>query len=279
VPLTRGSAINMEECLKSLLLDFEKEAFSTPYAEYFAVKRNKFFANIQAFREIWQCFMALDELWMQEFADLEHLNDPNAGLPIALFMHAHALFRLALEAGFTGSLAECRNLFRMSIEAAYQACLILKHPEVAAAWTSAARTKQAMEEFNRTFNQDKKAKFRQLGLSELHKWWERYSDWGHIGVNGLGGGRINMDVSPQNVRFEVKYFETDEEIVSLALTDLLYASHILEKSFFDCFRDGLCLDLALAAKREAFVQGAERARHNLINRYPELFSALTEQQC
>jgi hypothetical protein len=267
----------MEERLKSLLFDFEKEAFSTLYAEYFAVKRNNFLANIQAFREIWQCFMALDGLWMQEFADLEHLSDPNAGLPGALFMHAHALFRLAFEAAFTGSLAEYRNLFRMSIEAAYQACLILKHPELAVIWTKADKSKQALEECNRSFNQDKRTKFKELGLGELHKWWERYSDWGHIGVSALGGGRINMDVSPQHVRFEVKYFETDEKIVSLALMDLLYASHVLGKSFFDCFRDRLSLDPALAANREAFVQSAERARHNLIRRYPELFSELKQQ--
>ena len=91
----------MEERQKSLLLDFERLAFSRGYAEYYAVKRNNFFANIQSFREVWQCFMALDEFWMQEFGDLEHLTDPDAGLPIGLFMHAHALFRLAMEAGFT----------------------------------------------------------------------------------------------------------------------------------------------------------------------------------
>ncbi len=268
----------MEKRPKSLLLDFEKEAFSAAYAEYFAVKRNNFFANIQAFWEIWQCFMALDQIWMQEFADLEHLTDPNAGLPISLFMHAHALFRLALEAGFTGSLAECRNLFRMSIEAAYQACLIRNEPNLASIWTRAARSRQAMEEFNRSFNEDKKAKFTQLGLGELHKWWERYSDWGHIGVNALGGGRINMDLSPQNIQFEVKYFETGEKTVSLALMDLLLSSHALEKAFFDSFRDRLSLDPALGSKRQAFVQNAERARQLLINRYPELLSALKRQQ-
>ena len=266
----------MAEGPKSLLLDFEKLAFSKDYAEYFAVKRNNFFANIKAFREVWQCFMALDELWMQEFGDLKHLTDPNAGLPIALFMHAHALFRLAIEAGFTGSLAECRNLFRMSIEAAYQACAILKQPELATTWTKAARSPEAMDEFNRAFNEDKKKKFEALGLSELHKWWRQYSDWGHIGVSALGGGRLNMDVPPQKVEFEVKYFETDEKVVSLALLDLLYASHILEKAFFSCSRDRLRLDPTIASKREAFVQCAERARHDLISRYPELFRGLGE---
>jgi hypothetical protein len=59
--------------------------------------------------------------------------------------------------------------------------------------------------------------------------------------------------------------------VSLALVDLLHASHILEKAFFGCFRDRLSLDPTIAQKREAFVQCAERARHGLINRYPELF--------
>ncbi len=268
----------MEEKLESLLLDFEKQAFSRGYAEYFAVKRNNFFASIQRFREIWRCFMVLDELWMQEFADLQHLTDPNAGLPITLFMHAHALFRLAMEAGFTGSLAECRNLFRMSIEAAYQACLILKQPELATTWTKAARSPEATAEFNRAFNEDKKKKFEQLGLAELHKWWRRYSDWGHVGVSALGGGRLSMDVSRQKVQFEVRYFETDEKVVSLALMDLLYASHVLEKAFVGCFRDRLSLDPTIASKREAFVQRAERARHDLINRYPELFRALQEGQ-
>lgn len=99
------------------------------------------------------------------------------------------------------------------------------------------------------------------------KWWERYSDWGHIGVNALGGGRLSMDVSPGNVQFEVQYFETAKKTVSLALMDLLLSSHALEKAFFDCFRDRLCLDPALTVKREAFVQAAERARQSLIDRY------------
>ena len=135
-----------------------------------------------------------------------------------------------------------------------------------------------MSEFNRTFNEDKKRKFEELGLAELHKWWRKYSDWGHIGVSALGGGRVNMDVATQKVQFEVKYFETDEKVVSLALMDLLYISHLLEKAFFGCFRERLSLDPTVVRKREAFAQSAERARHNLINRYPELFRGLRKSQ-
>jgi hypothetical protein len=166
----------------------------------------------------------------------------------------------------------------MSIEAAYQACMILKAPELATTWTKAARSPEALAEFNRAFNEDKKKKFEDLGLAELHKWWRLYSDWGHIGVSALGGGRVNMDVSTQKVQFEVRYFETDEKVVSLALMDLLYVSHLLEKAFFGCFSERLGLDPTVDSKREAFVQSAESARQNLINRYPELFRELRKGQ-
>jgi hypothetical protein len=175
--------------------------------------------------------MALDGIWMQEFADLKSLSDPNTGLPLSLFMHAHALFRLAMEAAFTGCLAECPNLFRMTIEAAYQACMILRWPELADMWAKSSRIPGATEEFDRAYNQEKRKKFEQVGLAELHKWWRRYSEWGHVSGSALGGGRIRMDLSPGKIQFQVDYFETDKTVVSLALMDLLQASHTLERAF------------------------------------------------
>jgi hypothetical protein len=188
----------MEERLKSLLFDFERRAFSNTYAEYYAVKRNNFFATIQAFPDVWQCFMALDEIWKQEFA---------------------------------------------------------------------SRIPGATEEFERAFNKDKRKKFAQLGLGELHKWWQRYSELGHVSGSALGGGRICLDVSPGKIQFQVKYFETDKTVLSLALMDLLQASYTLERSFFDCFRDRRISDPSLASKREAFAESAEQARMAHIDRY------------
>ena len=69
------------------------------------------------------------------------------------------------------------------------------------------------------------------------------------------------------MQFELKYFETDEKTLSLALMDLLLSRHALEKAFFDCFRNRLSLDPTLTAKREAFVQTPERARRRLVSQY------------
>jgi hypothetical protein len=58
-----------------LLLDFEK-GFPDHYKEYYAAKRNNFFASIQAAPRLWSAFMLLDEIWIREFEDIRESSWP-----------------------------------------------------------------------------------------------------------------------------------------------------------------------------------------------------------
>src|SRR2546427_305823 len=82
------------------LLPFERQTLKGDYRGYLNIKRNNFFATIQQFRGIWDCFGLLDETWIREFADLERQRDPNQMLPLLLFINAHAQFRTAFELAF-----------------------------------------------------------------------------------------------------------------------------------------------------------------------------------
>jgi hypothetical protein len=59
-----------------LLVKFEIDNIPAEYREYYTIKRNKFFASIQSFREMWDCYMRLDAIWMREFADLKTARNP-----------------------------------------------------------------------------------------------------------------------------------------------------------------------------------------------------------
>lgn len=260
----------MQNTTTSLLLDFERRAFSEHYAKYFEVKRNNFFATIQSFPDQWKCFMLLDDLLMREFEDLNHQHDPNVALPLNLFMHAHALFRIALEHAFSGSLNECWNIFRMSIESTYQGCLILKKPELALTWRRKAdRTKETRDDFNRAFRFNRAESFELLGLERLHQVWEWFSEWGHTNIDALST-RFEYELGPNRAEIQVHYFETKPERLGLSIMHLLQATHELEKALFFRFDDRLKLDFVLGSRRQEFVNAAESARIGLFRRFPEL---------
>src|SRR5260370_24162376 len=67
-----------------LLLPLEKQNFPAEYREYYALKRNNFFATIQRFRDQWHYYMMLDQIWMQEFRSLNPATDPNTIFPKAI---------------------------------------------------------------------------------------------------------------------------------------------------------------------------------------------------
>jgi hypothetical protein len=58
-----------------LLLDFEK-GVPDHYKEYYAAKRNNFFASIQAASRLLLAFMLLDKIWIREFEDIRESSWP-----------------------------------------------------------------------------------------------------------------------------------------------------------------------------------------------------------
>jgi hypothetical protein len=96
-----------EPTVNDLLLPFEKQNFPAEYMEYYGLKRNNFFATIQKFRDQWNYYLMLDQIWMQEFRGLTPATDPNTIFPITVYMNAHLKVRIAIELAFE---EPCRKL-------------------------------------------------------------------------------------------------------------------------------------------------------------------------
>ncbi|HEU5234881.1 MAG TPA: hypothetical protein VFU50_18635 [Terriglobales bacterium] len=92
-----------------LLVSFERD-FPHDYKEYYKSKRHHLLASINAFRELWGMFMALDKILHREFDDLSTVRDPKTVLPFTFFINAHAKMRIALELAFQGCLQEARSI-------------------------------------------------------------------------------------------------------------------------------------------------------------------------
>jgi hypothetical protein len=83
-----------------LLLPFEQQSFPAEYKEYYGLKRNNFFATIQKFRDQWNYYLMLDQIWVQEFRSLTPATDPNTIFPITVYMNAHLKVRVTIELAF-----------------------------------------------------------------------------------------------------------------------------------------------------------------------------------
>jgi hypothetical protein len=59
---------------KDLLLDLEKSFFEK-YRDYYAIKRQNFFAGVTNFPDFWACYMRLDDIFMREFDGLQVLSE------------------------------------------------------------------------------------------------------------------------------------------------------------------------------------------------------------
>lgn len=240
-----------------ILLALEK-GFPAKYREYYEIKRNNLFAGITQCPEIWDCFMQLDGLFASELDDIAVISDLNKTLPLMLFAHAHAQFRISIELGFGGSFCESFNIARMAIESAYQACKVIRTPDLNDIWFKKDRGKIEEKAFRTEFDFEKREGYAGLGLEKLHEYWSKFSIWSHTSVSAL-----NQRFTP----FAVHYFETDTKLKSLNLNELLYAFHKIENALFDAFESRLKLDIQLEAKRLAFVKKADETRLVVIRRF------------
>src|SRR5437763_270592 len=100
------------------------------YREYYATKRNNFFASIQGFGEMWDYYMRLDAVWMREFADLKTAREASRMFPLLLYFNAHAKVRVAMELAFSGCTAEARSVLRDAVEFVAHAHTMLNDPKL-----------------------------------------------------------------------------------------------------------------------------------------------------
>lgn len=99
-----------------LLTKFEQDILREPYKGYYAAKRNNFFASIEGFRDLWDCFMLSNTIWMREFEDMRTVRDTGRMFPPTLFMNGHLKMLIAMELGFSSCLTEAHSILRDAIE-------------------------------------------------------------------------------------------------------------------------------------------------------------------
>src|ERR1700752_1064031 len=98
------------------LLPIEKTHLHGEYKNYFLHKRHNFFATIQAFPKLWDCFLLLYEVWFRGFTVFKLLTDLLQPFPLIFLMNAHAQYRTAFELGFSTRLGDAWNVLRTAIE-------------------------------------------------------------------------------------------------------------------------------------------------------------------
>lgn len=251
------------------LHDVERRFLREPYKEFFLAKRQNFFATLQAFLDVWDCFMRLDEIWMKEFSDMERISNTRAMVPLNLFMNTHAQFRTALEAGFSTRIGDAWNLLRSAIESAAYAAKIFREPELAVVWASKDDGKKEFAAYKNAFERNKKdALFpSHHGLDRLHHYYSSFSEAGtHTSVSAIGL-RHTIEHGDKDVNWRLEYLEHDQERLAIFLFSLLDASSEMEKALFNCFRDRLQLDPDLAKMRDEFEKRKRAAAERIKKQF------------
>ena len=78
----KGDArISSEPQESDVLMAFESRSFFSEYKDYYKAKRQNFYATIQSFPQLWECFQRLDQIWAHEFNDMHVVTDPKHHVP------------------------------------------------------------------------------------------------------------------------------------------------------------------------------------------------------
>jgi hypothetical protein len=250
------------------LLPFEKLNLRGEYRNYFAVKRSNFFASVQGFPELWDCFLRLDEIWIREFSDLERITIPGQVLPLQLLMHSHAQFRVALELGFSTCLSEAWNILRSSMETAALASVIHTEPKLTFVWLARSDGPVAKKAYKAAFEVNgKKSLF--TGSRTLQTLWEDYREYSEHGTHPTVEAiaiRQSTHSTEKDQQWRLNYLEQDPKRLASILFAMLRSSGLTEQVCFECFNARLQLDDGLEKMRVEFRKRQSQAADSLIKR-------------
>lgn len=249
-----------------LLMKFEIDNISTEYREYYAAKRNNFFATIQAFREIWDYYMRLDAIWMREFADLKAAREPERMFPLLLYINAHAKIRVSIELAFSGCMAEARSILRDAVECVAHAHAMVNDAQLQTTWLCKNDGKVALEAFMDAFVAHKKeGLFR--GLDELHEAWGDLSETGsHATVMAIVDRFVQV-TTDEHVEFKLNYTGLEPRLWALSLFRMLLTCSTMERLLFSDYESRLKLDDQLMRMRDERHKYQEQLREKLKARY------------
>ncbi|MBZ5645241.1 MAG: hypothetical protein LAO19_20980 [Acidobacteriia bacterium] len=238
------------------VLPFEKIRFHARYLKYYAAKRQNFMKCTQDFRDLWDCFQYLDDIWQNEISDIEVIREPTQMLPSLLCRYGHSRYVVAMELGFSCCIGDAYSVIRGGIEAVAQAHRIHREPTLTNVWTDKAKGKAEEERFKQEFEHHKATRLfpAEHGLSELFFYWKQFSSLGpHSGIHSVGKSFEEI-TAEKKISWAFHYFETDPTRLATYLSALLQASGHMEKAFHSIFEPRLKLDAVLDGMRDRFNQ-------------------------
>jgi hypothetical protein len=250
----------------SLLLEFERRVLPKHYREYYEIKRNNFFASIQAFPEIWECFCLVDAIWIQEFQDMQRASDVYRGFAMLLFYSAHSKMRTSFELALSACITEAHSILRDAIEAFAHGYRLQADPKLLDLWLRKLDGPQEKKAYEREFWENKSTGLFN-GLPDLHSLWKQYSELGsHTSINSLAE-RFEQAETPTDVNWRFNYSGAKEDVLVRVLLAMVCIFDSMEKHFFKAFEDRLKFDEALRGKRGGFQHKKELVRQQTIKKY------------
>jgi len=249
-----------------LLTKFEQEILQEPYRGYYAAKRNNFFASIEGFTDLWDCFMLSNTIRLREFEDMGKVRDPDRMFPPILSMNGHLKMLIAMELGFSSCLTEAYSILRDAIESVAHGHRLFSDPALQTIWLQKNDGGSAIQDFNREFWYEKEDKLFD-GIPELFKWWKRFSDVGaHTNLNSIVS-RFAIQQTPTDVTWRVNYIGVELRVLIPALFEMLLAFHVMEEVFYKDCENRLKLDTGLVDLRTKFQHGKEELRKKIIRSF------------
>jgi hypothetical protein len=272
-PAHRGTYMNSNSSVipakpkeTDLLVPFEIQNIPPQYREYYAIKRNNFFASVQWVREIWNYYLMLDEVWMREFDDLETATDRNLMFPLLLYFNAHAKMRVSIELALSGCLAEARSILRDAIEFVAHAHAMCNDSALQKVWLSKNDGTAALKAFENAFEHHKKSGLFK-GLPELHRIWGELSETGsHANISAMSDRFVHI-TTDKHVEFRLKYSGADPKTWTLMLFGMLLTCSTMEQTLFSDYDGRLKLDIELMQMRAKCDEYKEWLRERLKTQF------------
>lgn len=254
---------------KEILLAFEDKNMRGEYRNYFVAKRTNYFASIQGFPELWDCFLRLDEIWFREFSDVEQITDTRQFIPLPMFVKAHAQFRLAFELGFSTAISEAWNLARGAIDSAMRAAKIFREPLLGQVWLDKDKGKTEQKAYHKAFEENKKESLfpKSHALRELHEFYVAFSEHGTHSTLSAMAMSYGYETDASGVRWSHNYLEGDPKKIGTCLQYMLNAFALVERAFHGCFEDRLKLDAEVVKMRAEFKQKQKESAQLLIRKF------------
>lgn len=254
------------------LFPIEAECFHSEFQRYFKGKRQNFFLSLATFRPLWDCLQLLNDIWMRESSNMEHLSNQTHLLPKTLFASAHARFLTAIELGFSCCIGDAYSVLRDGIEAVAHAHKMFKEPATATAWTDKHKGKAQRAAYKKIFEDEKKKNLFPdgvPGLPHLHVYYAQFSELAtHTSVTSIGKGFEDLSTTG-TVKWAFHYFETNPQRLAGFLNALLQVATHMEEVFYTCFEPRLRLDPDLTAMRAKFQQIRQQQTYYLKGIYEQ----------